>query len=209
VGGGKAFAGSFGLSETSGVLLTAGIVLVYTVLGGFLAVSLTDMVQGVVMIFALVLLPIVAVGDLGGVGPVLDQLRAFDPTFVDPTAVVAGAAIGFLGIGLGSPGNPHIIVRYMSIADPRQLRYSAAVGTFWNIAMGLGAVAIGLVGRAYFATADLLPNADTEQLYPVLAQQHLHPLLFGIVVASIFAAIMSTADSQLLVAASAVVRDVY
>jgi Na+/proline symporter len=114
-----------------------------------------------------------------------------------------------VGIGLGSPGNPHIIVRYMSIADPRQLVFAGVVGTFWNIVMGAGAVLVGLVGRVFVPDESMLPAADTENLYPVLAQQHLHPVLFGVVVASIFAALMSTADSQLLVAASALVRDFY
>ncbi len=209
VGGGKAFAAGFGLTPTTGVLLTAAIVLVYTMLGGFLAVSLTDMVQALFMIFALVLLPVIAIADRGGLSLVLEQLSALDPSLVDPFALSAGAAIGFVGIGLGSPGNPHILARYMSIDDPAQLRYSAVIGTIWNVVMSGGAVFIGLVGRAYFPEASLLPAGDTENLYPLLAQQHLPPVLFGIVVASIFAAIMSTADSQLLVAASAVVRDVY
>ncbi len=209
VGGGKAFAGSFGLDQQLGVVLTALIVVVYTTLGGFLAVSLSDMLQACIMIVALVLVPTLAILDFGGLGPVVDQLGTFDPTSIDPFALTIGAAIGALGIGLGSPGNPHIIVRYMSIADPDQLRYSAVVGTVWNVVMAWGALFIGLTGRVYFPDVAMLPNADTEQLYPLLAAQHLHPVFFGIVVASIFAAIISTADSQLLVAASSVVRDLY
>ena len=209
VAGGKAFSASFQLSQTNGVLITAGIVLLYTVLGGFLAVSLTDMVQAFFMLFALIMLPIIAIADKGGLDIVLQQLQVFDPTLIDPFALSAGAMIGFLGIGLGSPGNPHIIARYMSIDDPEQLRFSAVVGTAWNVLMAWGALFIGLAGRTFFPDVSMLPNSDTENLYPLLAQQHLHPILFGVVIASIFAAIMSTADSQLLVAASSVVRDIY
>ncbi len=209
VGGGKAFAASFGLHPTFGVFLTALIVLAYTAAGGFLAVSLTDTVQACFMIVALVVVPVIAILDRGGLLAVVNELRAFDPTMIDPFALSVGVIIGFLGIGLGSPGNPHIIVRYMSIADPDQLRTSAVVGTVWNVVMGWGAVLIGLAGRVYFPDVAMLPAADTEQLYPLLAAQHLHPVAFGIVVASIFAAIMSTADSQLLVATSSVVRDFY
>jgi sodium/proline symporter len=209
VAGGKAFASSFQIEQTNGIYLSAAIILVYTVLGGFLAVSLTDMFQAIFMIFALVVLPFIAVADAGGLPSVLAQLSAMDSTFVDPAALSFGALIGFVGIGLGSPGNPHILTRYMSIDDPNQLRWTAVIGTSWNVVMGWGAIFIGLAGRIYFPEVDLLPASDTENLYPVLAQQHLHPVIFGIVVASIFAAIMSTADSQLLVAASAVVRDVY
>jgi sodium/proline symporter len=208
-GGGKAIAAGFGLTPTTGVVVTAAIVLVYTVLGGFLAVSLTDALQGTFMIAALVVLPVIAVIDLGGPGPALARLAETDVTLLDPGAIGFGALLGFLGIGLGSPGNPHILVRYMSIADAAQLRSAAVLATAWNVVMGAGAVAIGVVGRGYFAGVEALPGGDPESLYPLLAQQHLPPVLFGVVVASIFAAIMSTADSQLLVAASAVVRDVY
>lgn len=97
----------------------------------------------------------------------------------------------------------------MSIDDSKQLNVAAIIGTIWNVLMAWGAVFVGLAGRGYFPEADMLPAGDTENLFPFLAQQHLHPVLFGIVLASIFAAIMSTADSQLLVAASSVVRDVY
>ncbi|PWN05843.1 sodium/proline symporter [Rhodohalobacter mucosus] len=209
VAGGKAFSSGFGFEMHTGILLTAGIVLVYTLVGGFLAVSLSDMIQAVFMIFSLVLLPVIAIIDFGGLPALLQQISAQDVMFVDPFSLSAGAAIGFLGIGLGSPGNPHILARYMSIDDSKQLKAAALIGTGWNVIMAWGAVFIGLAGRAYFPDVSMLPAGDTENLFPVLAQQHLHPVLFGIVLASIFAAIMSTADSQLLVAASSVVRDIY
>lgn len=209
VAGGKAFASGFGLEMNTGIIVTAAIVLLYTVAGGFLAVSLTDMFQAAFMLIALVLLPVIAIVNLGGLTDMLQQLALLDPVYIDPFAVSVGAAIGFLGIGLGSPGNPHILARYMSIDDSRQLRIAAVVGTVWNVLMAWGAVFIGLAGRAYFPDVDMLPDSDTENLFPMLAQLQLHPALFGIVLASIFAAIMSTADSQLLVAASSVVRDIY
>jgi len=209
VGGGKAFAAGFQIDQTTGILITAAIVLLYTILGGFLAVSLTDMFQAMFMILALVLLPIIAIIDKGGWVAISSQLNSIDLTLLDPFSLAVGVGIGFIGIGLGSPGNPHIIARYMSINDPEQLKYSAIIGTIWNVVMAVGALFIGLVGRAYFPEVEMLSGADTENLYPVLAQEHLHPILFGLVIASIFAAIMSTADSQLLVAASGIVRDIY
>ncbi|HBZ38224.1 MAG TPA: sodium/proline symporter [Balneola sp.] len=209
VAGGKAFSSSFGIEQNTGVLLSAVIILAYTVLGGFLAVSLTDAFQAFFMIFALVFLPFIAIQDLGGWSVMIEQLQFQEAALIDPLALSAGAFIGFLGIGLGSPGNPHILSRYMAIDDAKNLRFAAGIGTFWNIVMAAGAVLIGLVGRAYFSNIEMLPGADSENLYPYLAQLHLHPVLFGIVIASIFAAIMSTADSQLLVAASSVVRDWY
>ncbi len=209
VAGGKAFASGFGMDMGDGILLTALIVVIYTILGGFLAVSLSDMFQGILMILALVILPWIAIADAGGLSEVLNRLEAMDILYVDPFAISVGAAIGFLGIGLGSPGNPHILARYMSIDDSKQLKYVAVIGTFWNVFMAWGAVFIGLAGRIYFPETSMLPAEDTENLFPVLAELHLHPILFGVVLASIFAAIMSTADSQLLVAASSLVRDLY
>jgi sodium/proline symporter len=209
VAGGKAFSASFQIEPWMGIIITAAIVLFYTMLGGFLAVSLTDVIQGIFMLMALILLPVLAIVDRGGLGQVLLELRQLDVSMVDPLAISVGGLIGFLGIGLGSPGNPHIIARYMSIVKAEQLRYSAVIGTTWNVLMAWGALFIGLVGRVYFPDVSLLPGSDTENLYPVLAQQHLPPILFGMIIASIFAAIMSTADSQLLVAASALVRDLY
>ncbi len=209
VGGGKAFAGSFGVQQDNGVLITAAIILVYTVVGGFLAVSLTDVVQAVFMIFALLFLPLIALFDAGGFSVVGVVLQTYDPSFMDPFAFAAGGIIGYLGIGFGSPGNPHIISRYMSIDSAEKLRFAGIVGTTWNVLMGVGALAIGWVGRSYYGDISMLPGSDPEQLFPLLARDHLHPAIFGVVIASVFAAIMSTADSQLLVAASSVIRDIY
>lgn len=207
--GGKAISASFGLTTTQGLWLTALIVLAYTMLGGFFAVSLTDVVQALFMILGLVILPAVAILDFGGLGKVIEALRLQDMKLVNPWAIGFVGAAGFLGIGLGSPGNPHILVRYMSAESPQGLRRAALLGTIWNVVMAWGAVFVGLAGRAYFPLKSLLPSADTERLFPYLASEHLHPVLFGFTVAAVFAAIMSTADSQLLVAASGITRDVY
>jgi sodium/proline symporter len=196
VGGGKAIGASFGLSPALGILVTAGIVLAYTVLAVF-------------MLFALLALPWIAITELGGWDAMVVELGRLDAGLPDPLAISLGAGLGFVGIGLGSPGNPHILVRYMSIRSAGQLRFAALVGTVWNVLMGAGAVLIGMVGRAFIQSVEQLPRSDPENLFPILAQQHLPAVLFGVVVAAIFAAIMSTADSQLLVAASTVVRDVY
>lgn len=209
VGGGKAFFANFGLEQDWGILITAGIVLLYTILGGFLAVSLTDVIQAFFMILALIGLPVYAIIHFGGWAEVSSQVLQFDSKFLNPAALSFGVFAGFLGIGLGSPGNPHILIRYMSIRDPKQFRWTAIVGTIWNILMAGGALFIGLVGRAYFPVESMLPDADPENVYLTLANELLHPVLVGLLLASIFAAIMSTADSQLLVAASSLVRDLY
>ncbi len=210
VAGGKAFHASFHISETQGLLLTTIIILFYTMLGGFLAVSLTDTIQGIIMIIALVILPVIAIMHLGGVKVFYQLASAIDDgQFFNPLALGTGALIGFLGIGLGSPGNPHIISRYLSIKDPVKLKAVAVVGTVANVVMAVGALTTGMAGRLYYDTIAMLPGEDPEGIYPLMASTHLHPIMFGVIIASIFAAIMSTADSQLLVAASALVRDIY
>lgn len=209
VAGGKTFHSAFGLDPLHGELLTAGIVLGYTVAGGFLAVSLTDAVQASVMLAALVGLPLLALAGEGGWSAVAQELAALDPTLVDPTALAFGALVGWLGIGLGSPGNPHIAVRYMSIRSESALGAAGWIALATNVLMALGALAIGLLGRAHFPLVSELPGGDPETVFPALAGAVLHPFLFGIAIAAIFAAIMSTADSQLLVAASSIVRDLY
>lgn len=209
VAGGKALSASFEMSAGTGVVLTAAVVLFYTVVGGFLAVSLTDALQAVVMLVALVVLPAVALSSLGGVGALAESLRVLDPALLDPSSLGFGAFVGFVAIGLGSPGSPHVLVRYLSIRDARDLPFAALVATTWNVVLAWGAIFVGLVGRALHADPALLPGADPESIYPVLALEQLPPWLFGVILAALFAAIMSTADSQLLVAASGLVNDAW
>lgn len=209
VGGGKAFFANFGLNQDIGLLITATIVLIYTILGGFLAVSLTDVLQAFVMILALIGLPLYGMIKAGGWSNLTVELLEIDNNFFNPFALTVGMLAGFSGIGLGSPGNPHIIIRYMSIKDPSQFNWIAIVGTAWNILLAVGALFTGLVGRAYFPLSSMLPDSDAENIYLTLANELFHPVAAGLILASIFAAIMSTADSQLLVAVSSIVRDLY
>jgi len=209
VGGGKAFFANFGLNQNAGLLITAAIVLIYTILGGFLAVSLTDVLQAFIMLIALIGLPFYGIIKAGGWNNLITDLLNINHDFFNPLALSTGMLAGFLGIGLGSPGNPHIVIRYMSIKDPTQFNWTAIVGTIWNILLATGALFTGFVGRYYFPSASVLPDADAENVYIILANEILHPVAVGLLLASIFAAIMSTADSQLLVAASSIVRDFY
>lgn len=111
VAGGKSFASGFGMDQNLDILVTAIFIIAYTIIGGFLAVSLTDMYQAILMIPALVVLPVVAIHDAGGLPYLLTQLSEINIAYVDPFMIYVGVAIGFLGIGLGSPGNQHILAR--------------------------------------------------------------------------------------------------
>ncbi|MCP4727298.1 MAG: sodium/proline symporter [bacterium] len=191
------------------LLFSGLIILVYMVLGGYIAVSYNDAIRSMIMIFGLVVFPVYGLIKIGGFSALLEILQNLNPAYIDPFSLGAGVIIGYIGIGLGSPGQPHIVVRYMSIDDPRKLRTSTVIGTFWNVLMGWGAVFIGLIGRALIQTEAELPNQDPEMVYLVLSGQFFNPVIYGLLIGGIFAAILSTADSQLLVVASTVVRDIY
>ncbi|MCX6257593.1 MAG: sodium/proline symporter [Bacteroidia bacterium] len=207
--GGKALFAYFDISPPLGIVITAVVVLFFTLLGGFMAVTLTDVLQGIVMISALILLPLICIFYLGGWHAVYSDIISTSGHFFNPTALSLGTFAGFLGIGLGSTGNPNILVRYMAIRDPKQFAWIAVFGTIVNILMAGGALLIGLVGRAYFTNIDFLPGQDAEMVYMSLSSELLDPIIVGLLLASVFAAITSTADSQLLIATSGIVRDIY
>ncbi|RMF76498.1 MAG: sodium/proline symporter, partial [Acidobacteria bacterium] len=209
LGGAKTLAAALGLPHLVALAAAALLILVYMLLGGYVAVAWNDVVRALIMLLGLLVLPAAALARIGGPAALRSGLAAIDPGLVDPFALSAGALIGFLGIGLGSPGQPHILVRYISIDDPRNLVVSAAWGTAFNVLLGAGAVAVGLVGRVLVGDAAALPGGDQEMVYLVLAADLFGPLLYGLLVGGVFAAILSTADSQLLVVASTVVRDLW
>jgi len=207
--GAKTIAAALNFSLELSLILSGLLVVVYMVLGGYVAVAYNDVVRAVIMLIGLVVLPVAGMISLGGAGTLYDMLYNMNPAMIDPFALSAGVIIGFVGIGLGSPGQPHIVVRYMSIDQSKNLTYSAVVGTVWNIVLGIGAVCIGLVGRAVFPDISALSDGDPEMIYLVLSSKYFGTVFYGLLVGGIFAAILSTADSQLLVVASTFVRDIY
>jgi sodium/proline symporter len=207
--GAKSLSTGLNISFLLALILSGILVLVYMVLGGFIAVAYNDVVRAIILILGLVIFPAYGLIKIGGFSAMLETLSRLNPALIDPFALSFGVIFGFLGIGLGSPGQPHIVVRYMSINDPNKLRISTIIGTFWNVVMGWGAVFIGLIGRILFPAVENLPGKDSEVIYLVLASEFFGPVLYGLLIGGIFAAILSTADSQLLVVASTFVRDVY
>lgn len=208
--GTKTFQAVWGLGAFDGAALVTLIVAAYTVTGGFLAVSVTDVVQAVLMLVGLVLMPFLAMQELGGYGALLARLGELGGPRADLLALGAGAGIlKGLAIGTGSFGQPHILARYMAIDDAEKLRVSALVGTTWNVLMGWGAIFIGLVGRVKYESAAALPLGDKETLFLQLAVDTFPVVVVGLLISAVIAAIQSTVDSQLLVAASGAARDVY
>lgn len=198
-------------SVLAGIALMAVIVGFYTIVGGYRAVSITDAIQAILMIIGLVVLPIVGFIKAGGIGPAWQTLSTVAGEEGSKFSMVGfGSLVGVisgLGIGLGSPGNPHIIVRYMSIERPERLRMAAIVGTVWNVLLGWGAVYTGLAARALYSPA-ILPDPN-NQAFVHMATDLFPPFLAGMMLAALLAAIMSTADSQILVISSSITRDIY
>jgi sodium/proline symporter len=209
---GKAFSSSLGLEGRSGyilgVVIGAVVIILVTSLGGFRAVAWTDLFQGILVAIALIALPLYAIARLGGFGALIQSLGAIDPNFLSAGGGRLGPAlwgfiIGQLGIGLGYPGMPHVITRYMAARDDRQVQQLQVIAMFWGVAVFYGAGLVGLAGRV------MLPGlADGEQALMAMALHLVHPVLAGLLLAAVISAVLSTVSSQLLVAASAVSYDV-
>lgn len=213
VSGGKLAASAFGMDYTTGVAMTAAVVVAYTLFGGFLAVSLTDFVQGCIMFIALVLVPVAAWITLGGDGLSQGIAAAEASRGLSLTALIGGdvtliAIISAAAWGLGYFGQPHIIVRFMAIRRVEDMPAARRINIGWMTISLAGAILTGFVGAAWFAINGDAP-ADAETVFIKLSQILFHPFIAGFVLAAILAAIMSTISSQLLVTSSSLTEDVY
>ncbi len=209
VAGGKLFESVFGLNYGLGLALTAGVVIAYTLLGGFLAVSMTDFVQGIIMFLALVMVPIVTLNEVGGVGPVLDTVAMLNPTHLDLfTGTSLIGIVSLMAWGLGYFGQPHIIVRFMAIRSVKDFPVARRIGMSWMIVSLIGAIATGFVGIAYVHKTGVALK-DPETIFILLSQVLFHPFIGGLLLAALLAAVMSTISSQLLVTSSALTQDFY
>ena len=210
VAGGVFFESSFGLSYHTGLLVVSIVVIAYTLFGGFLAVSYTDFVQGLIMFLALILVPIFGVFLTGGVSETADTIREVDPTLL---SLVSGAS--FLGVisalawGLGYFGQPHIIVRFMAIKSVKETKQARRIGIGWMMLSLVGATLTALIGIAYFHQNPTEILTDSEAVFIELGQIIFHPFIAGIILAAVLAAIMSTISSQLIVTSSALIEDLY
>jgi SSS family solute:Na+ symporter len=211
VGGGKLFESAFGGSYMTGVWVTLGVVLAYTVVGGFLAVSLTDFVQGCIMMLALVIMPAVVLMGPGG-GGFAQAAETLQQAGDDYFSLTKGlTVVGFLSAvtwGLGYFGQPHIIVRFMAVRSVKDVPTARNICMAWMAISLLGAVGVGVFGRAY-AIRNGLEVADPETIFIILANLLFHPLVTGFLYAALLAAIMSTVSSQLLVSSSSLTEDFY
>lgn len=205
---GATFASVLDMPQRPAIMIGAGVVLIYVWLGGFWAASVTDSLQGLLMALAAFILPILALVAVGGFGPLFDALAAVEARGValwtGQSGALAGIGfiVGLFGIGLGYPGQPHVVNRFMAAENDRAIRRGRMVAITWAVIIYCGMVLLGWCGR--ILATDM---GDGEQLLFVLAAMLLPAVLAGVMVSAILSAIMSTADSQLLVAASSVSHD--
>lgn len=207
-GAGNMFASTFNMPLAESVILGAVIIFIYTVLGGFWAVSVTDTVQGVIMAIATLMLPIAAVMAVGGPVAFVETLAAVaTPEQLSLTGgniglVAAGIVVGSLSVSVSAFGQPHMLVRFMALRDANAIRSGRHIAAAWYLIVDIGVVIVGLAGLAMQVQLD-----NPENLFFVLTTELFHPIVAGVITAAILSAIMSTADSQLLVSASVVSHD--
>ncbi len=215
VAGGKLFETVFGLDYTWAVIIGTVCVVSYTLFGGFLAVSWTDLVQGLLMAAALLIVPIIAIQTEGGFGAMFSALEAKNPELLtlwndakgEPLTAIA--IISLAAWGLGYFGQPHILARFAAIRSNEEIPTARRIAVIWSALAMIGAMLVGLVGIIYVDNQLGGSLGDGEKIFMLLVNAIFHPVVAGILLAAILAAIMSTADSQLLVSSSALAEDFY
>ncbi len=213
VAGGKLFETVFGLDYTTAVIIGTVCVVSYTLFGGFLAVSWTDLVQGLLMSAALLIVPIAAMN--GGLGQLSSDLHTINPELLtlwndakgEPLSAIA--IISLAAWGLGYFGQPHILARFKATRSNKDLTTARRIAVVWSALSMVGAMLVGLVGLIYVTNSGSPALDDGEKIFMLLVNAMFHPVIAGILLAAILAAIMSTADSQLLVSSSALAEDFY
>jgi sodium/proline symporter len=213
VAGAILFSAIFDLPYATGLIIGVVVIIGYTFLGGFTAVSWTDFIQGCLMFVAITIVPLVGFGLAGGIGGTFNAVRLANPEFLNAFTTTDGSPLGAIAIisllawGLGYFGQPHILARFMAIRSSEEIKPARRIATVWVVVSLTGAVLVGLIG---IANNSFMPaGASSEQVFIYMIDGVIPPLLAGIFLSAILAAIMSTADSQLLVTSSALTEDFY
>lgn len=213
VSAGRLFETVFGMDYQYAVFIGAGSVVFYTLIGGFLAVSRTDFIQGVMMFFAILVVPITAAMESGGFVTVVNAIADIQHSMLEPLTKPDGSMMGFIELvsllawGIGYFGQPHILVRFMAISSSKEIKPATNIAMTWVVLSLAAAVAVGMVGRVFLETP--LVGTESETVFLVMTNIMFPPVVTGLILSAVLAAIMSTASSQLLVAASAFAQDFY
>ncbi|MBP3088989.1 sodium/proline symporter PutP [Corynebacterium sp. sy017] len=223
VSGGKYFESTFGANYIDGMLIVAVITVAYTFIGGFLAVSYTDAVQGSLMFISLVIVPVFALFYLDDPSSIWTWATEHDygpytegignPQYFSMISGVSAATIiGNLAWGLGYFGQPHIIVRFMALRTPADAKQGRLIGVGWMLLSIVGAIFVAIVGTAFFGQNEQFSISDQtafETIFLDMGKILFHPLIAGLILTAVLAAIMSTISSQLLVTSSSLIEDIF
>jgi sodium/proline symporter len=206
---GKTFDAIFGVPHIISISVGGTIVLGYTMMGGVRAVAWTDFIQGIIMVLGLVILSLMALASLGGFSEMLAEVGKTSSGTLQwmggkSVAVFLGSLVGLLGIGLGYPGQPHVVTRYMAAKNTESIQKGTWIALGWGLMVYSSSILLGICGQALFPGLE-----DPEHLFPKAAEQLLPTLLTAVVLTGVLAAIMSTVSAQILVATSAIAHDVY
>lgn len=210
IGSGKLLNVAFGFDYQVGILISLAIVLIYTFLGGFLAVSWSNLIQGAIVFFALILVPLVSIFNAGSLPALSENLLGQSEFFFNFLSgskgfwEILGLVLGGLGIGIGYPGQPHVLTNFMAIKDPREIKDSTLVAMIWVALSGYGAVIVGMVGRAMFPLAE-----DPETIFLILTKELFPGYTIGLFAAAVMAAILSSVSAYLLVASSSFAANIF
>ena len=203
----------FGIPYQFAIFIGAGSVVFYTLVGGFLAVSRTDFIQGVMMFFAILVVPITAGMHMGGFEATVTAIDNVQHSMLEPFTKADGTTLGaielisLLAWGIGYFGQPHILVRFMAISSSKEIKQATRIAMTWVTISLAAAVAVGMAGRVFLT--ETLEGTASETVFLVMTNQMFPPIVAGLILSAVLAAIMSTASSQLLVAASAFAQDFY
>ena len=211
VAGAKLFSAVFDINYHMALIISVVVIITYTFLGGFSAVSWTDFIQGILMFLAVVIVPVTGIIISGGISVSVANLKSLLPGAFNPFTDYLGKPLGWITIvsslawGLGYFGQPHILARFMAIKNAGKIKFSSRIAMTWVIVSLTAAILIGMVGRQYFTYT----LQDAEKVFIELIASYIPPMVSGIFLSTILAAIMSTADSQLLVTSSSLTEDLF
>jgi sodium/proline symporter len=209
VGLGRLFEAAFGIGYHAGTLIGLLTVIVYTLIGGFLAVAWSNLFQGLFLLVMIVMVPAAAYYALPGWHTIVQSAQAHNiPLQLIPSATTLLYSISLImGWGLGYFGQPHILVNFMGIDDPNKIKYAKYVGITWQIIVLTASIAIGIIGIGYFAPQYTLVSG--ESVFIIMAKELFNPLIAGFALCGIFAATLSTMDTHILISGSVLAEDIY
>ena len=213
VSAGRLFETVFDIPYEYAIFIGAGSVVFYTLVGGFLAVSRTDFIQGVMMFFAILIVPVCAALEIGGFSGTFSAIDELKPQLLDPFTKPDGSVLGvvetisLLAWGIGYFGQPHILVRFMAAKNSADIKQATRIAMTWVTLSLAAAVCVGMIGSVFLT--ETLEGTQSETVFLVMTNKLFPPLVAGFILSAVLAAIMSTASSQLLVAASAFAQDFY